>query len=224
MNKLQESFPYNPQQVQELKKLVTQGEGQTLEFKRKAAHPEKIVREMIAFANSNGGILLLGVGDDGSIPGLKFPEDESHVMHNALKMCRPSLQFTEKFIPVGNAHTVIKYEIPESCKKPHLLINADLSREAFIRVADKSIKASRELKEIVKRAQRKKDIRFYYGEHETLLMKYLAENSSITLKKFMEISRLKKFYASKKLVLLVLADVLKISPHEKGDEYSLAFR
>jgi predicted HTH transcriptional regulator len=224
MNKLQESVSYNPQQVQELRKLVSQGEGQTLEFKRKAAHPEKIVREMIAFANTNGGILLLGVGDDGTIPGLKFPEDESHVMHNALKLCRPSIAFKEKLISVGNGRTVIKFEVSESTKKPHLLINADQSKEAFVRVADKSIKASREMKEIAKRSQRKKDIRFHYGEHETLLMKYLAENSSITLKKFMEISRLKKFYASKKLVLLVLADVLRISPHEKGDEYSLAFR
>jgi predicted HTH transcriptional regulator len=224
MNKLQEATRYNPQQVQELRKLVSLGEGQNLEFKRKAAHPEKIVREIIAFANTSGGIVLIGVGDDGSIPGLKFPEDESHVMKKALLQCRPAIRYTEKLIPIGDSRTVIRYDIPESNKKPHVLIGADLSREAFVRVNDKSIKASREMKEIAKRAQRKKDIRFHYGEHETLLVKYLSEHSSITLKKFMEISRLKRFYASRKLVLLVLADVLQISPHEKGDIYSLAFR
>jgi predicted HTH transcriptional regulator len=224
MNKLQESVPYNSQHIQQLKKLVAKGEGQNLEFKRKASHPEKIVREMVAFANSSGGILLLGIGDDGSIPGLKYPEGESHVVHDALKYCKPSLKLKETFIPIGNSRTVIKYEIPESAKKPHLLNMPDHSKEVYVRVDDKSIKASREVKEIVRRVQQKKDIRFRYGEHETLLMKYLEENSSITLKKFVEISRLKKFYASKKLVILVLADVLKIAPHEKGDIYSLAFR
>lgn len=37
-------------QLQELKKLVSRGEGQNLEFKRKAAHPDKIAHELIAFA------------------------------------------------------------------------------------------------------------------------------------------------------------------------------
>jgi predicted HTH transcriptional regulator len=224
MHKLQESIPYNPQHVQNLRKLVAQGEGQNLEFKRKASHPEKIVREMIAFANSSGGILLLGVGDDGSIPGLKYPEGESHVVHQALKFCKPLLTVTETFIPIGSSRTVIQYEIAESGRKPHSLNTPDHAKEVYVRAADKSIKASREVKEIVRRAQRKKDIRFYYGEHETLLMKYLEEKPSITLKEFVEISKLKKFYASKKLIILVLADVLKISPHENGDIYSLAFR
>ena len=224
MNKLQESVSYNPLHVQDLKKLVAQGESQVLEFKRKATHPEKIVREMIAFANSKGGILLVGIGDDGSLPGLKYPEDESHVIQQELKNCKPPLQITEKLIPIGNSRTVIQYEIPESEKKPHAIVSAELGRESFIRVDDKSIKASREVKEIIKRSQRNKDIRFHYGEHETFLMKYLDENPSITLKKFIEISRLKRFYASKKLILLVLADVLRITPHEKGDLYSLAFR
>lgn len=222
MNKPQESHPYNPRQVQELKKLVARGESGTLEFKRKAAFPEKIVREMIAFANTKGGVLLLGIGDDRSIPGLKYPEDESHVIQQALKNCRPRLPVIEQFIPIGNARTVIRYDIEESDKKPHYWIAGD-QQESFVRVNDQSIKASREVREIVKRMRKKKDIRFYYGEHERFLMQYLDANPSITLKKFIELSGLDRFYASKKLVLLVLADVLNITPHEKGDLYSLAF-
>jgi predicted HTH transcriptional regulator len=222
MNRPQESAPYNSRQVQDLRKLVQQGESASLEFKRKAAYPEKIVREMIAFANTKGGILLVGVGDDKTIPGLKYPEDESHVIHEALKNCRPALEVKETFIPVGNARTIIQYEIPESNRKPHYQI-VGTEKETYVRVNDQSIKASREIREIVKRAQKKKDIRFHYGEHEKFLMQYLEENEAITLTKFVELSGLKRFYASKKLVLLVLADVLNITPHEKGDRYSLAF-
>lgn len=220
--KPQEIATFNARQVQDLKKLVAQGEGSNLEFKRKAAYPEKIVREMIAFANMNGGVLLLGVGDDKTLPGLKFPEDESHVVQEALKRVRPRLPVREQFIPIGNSRTIIRYDIDESDRKPHYVLLGD-QKESYVRVNDQSIKASREMREIVKRARLKKDIRFHYGEHEKFLMQYLDTNPSITLKRFMELSGLKKFYASKKLILLVLADVLRITPHEKGDLYSLAF-
>jgi predicted HTH transcriptional regulator len=222
MNKPQESFQYNSRQVQDLKKLVQQGEGERLEFKRKATYPEKIVREMIAFANTKGGIVLVGIGDDLSIPGLKYPEGESHVLREAIKNSKPQLQFQETFIPIGNSRTVLQYEIPESQKKPHYML-VDGQKESYVRVNDQSIKASREMREIIKRAQHKKDIRFHYGEHEKFLMEYLDANPVITLKKFIELRGLKRFYASRKMVLLVLADVLRITPHEKGDLYSLAF-
>ncbi|MFM8913049.1 MAG: helix-turn-helix domain-containing protein, partial [Flammeovirgaceae bacterium] len=60
-------------QLFELKKLVFEGEGLQLEFKRKASYPEKIVRDLIAFANTEGGTLLVGVDDDKTIPGVKYP-------------------------------------------------------------------------------------------------------------------------------------------------------
>ncbi|RAV99393.1 AlbA family DNA-binding domain-containing protein [Pseudochryseolinea flava] len=221
--KPQESAPFNPQQVQQLKKLVSQGESLTLEFKRKAAFPEKIVREIIALANTKGGILLIGIGDDKSIPGLKHPEDDSHVLQKALRQCRPAIVLHETFIPIGDARTVIQYEIPESQKKPHYFVDQE-KQFSYVRVDDKSIQASREMREITKRSQHKKDIRFHYGDHERLLMQYLDEHASITLERFRQISGLKKFYASKKLVILVLADVLRITPTERGDVYSLAFK
>jgi predicted HTH transcriptional regulator len=174
---------------------------------------------MIAFANTRGGVLLLGVGDDRSLPGLKFPEDESHVVHEALKKSSPRLPVKELFIPIGNARTIIRYDIAESITKPHY-IHSGQQKESYVRVNDQSIKASREMREIVKRDRLKRDIRFHYGEHEKFLMEYLDSNPAITLKKFMELRGLKRFYASKKLVLLVLADVLTITPHEKGDLYS----
>lgn len=221
--KPQESFPIDPRQLKQLKHLVDQGEGFHLEFKRKAAYPEKIVREMIAFANSKGGILLLGVGDEGTIPGLKHPEDDSHVLHEALKKCTPRLPVKETFIAIGNNRSVIQYEIQESQHKPHYFVISSEQRVAYVRVDDKSIKASREMREIARRAQLKRDIRFHYGEYERILMQYLDEHKTITLDKFKEVTGLKKIMVSKKLVILVLADVLRITPTEKGDLYSLAF-
>lgn len=218
-----EAVSYSAEYVRHLKNLVARGEGHRLEFKRKAAFPEKIVREMIAFANTSGGVLLVGVGDDGSIPGLKYPDEESHVITKALAKTKPLLDVSETYISLGNSRVVLQYEIAESEKKPHFVLSSDQSRECFVRVGDKTIKASREVREIIKQKRRLRDIRFRYGDHEKFLMQYLTENKSITLNEFINASGLKRFYASNKLILLVLANVLSISPHENGDRYTLAF-
>ncbi|HEY5744987.1 MAG TPA: ATP-binding protein [Chryseolinea sp.] len=223
MNKPQESVSFQPRQVQLLQQLVRKGEGAVLEFKRKASNPEKIAREMIAFANTEGGTLLVGIGDDGTIPGLKYPEDDVHVIKEILKRVRPALSLTETLIPLGNQRTVIQYDIAKSERRPHYFLGDNQAKESFVRVEDKSIKASREVREIIRRRQRQKDIGFRYGDHEQFLIKYLDEHKRITLKEFMMLTGLKRFYASKKLVLLVLADVLRVSPHERGDVYSIAF-
>jgi predicted HTH transcriptional regulator len=220
MQRLHESTVFHTQEFKQLKKLVAGGEGQNLEFKRKASFPEKIVREMIAFANSSGGTLLVGVDDNGTIPGLKYPDEEAHVIEEALKNCKPSLTIRETFIPIGNSRSVLRYDVLESKRKPHyLFLNG--SKNSFVRVADQSIKASYEVKEIVRRAQQMRNIKFHYGEHERALMKYLDQHPSITVREFMHISKLKRFYASRKLILLVLANVLHVTPNEKGDLFSL---
>lgn len=87
--------------LRELRKLASEGEGIQLEFKRKASHPEKIVRELIAFANTEGGTLLIGVDDDGSIPGVKYPDEEAHVVRQSLtRFCRPLLTYNESIISI----------------------------------------------------------------------------------------------------------------------------
>lgn len=221
MIKLQESVSFNGAQVRDLRQLVLQGEGLHLEFKRKAAYPDKLVREMIAFANTEGGTLLVGVDDDKSIPGLKHPEEESYVIQMALRKCKPSLTVDELYIPIGNARTVLQYKIKESKRKPHFLISSPDKKESFVRVNDQSIKASREVREIYKRRSRRRGVKFHYGDFERTIFQYLGDHPGITLKKFMEISGLKRFVASNKLILLVLANVLKISPDEKGDVFSM---
>ncbi len=221
--KQHEAAPVNTANLQALRKLVSRGEGATLEFKRKATYPEKIIGEMAAFANTQGGILLIGVSDDGTIPGVKFPDEESFVIHAALKKyCRPAIRFTEQIIPLSENRFILSYEIFPSDRKPHYIVHKT-TRDVFVRVADKSIKASREVQEIIRRRQRAKDIKFNYGEHEKMLMQHLSTVGFITLKEFAELTKLRRYYASRTLILLVLATVLRVTPGEKGDIYSLAF-
>jgi predicted HTH transcriptional regulator len=70
--------------LQEVKELAHKGEGLKIEFKKKANFPDKILREVIAFANTQGGDVLIGVDDDGTVSGLRFIEEEIFVMQKAI--------------------------------------------------------------------------------------------------------------------------------------------
>lgn len=95
-------------------------------------------------------------------------------------------------------------------------------RKVYVRNADRSIQASREVREILKERLKEKSYRFRYGEKEDLLMKYLDQNQSITLSEFARVAEISLKQASKTLVLLVLARVLRVFAHEMEDKYLLA--
>lgn len=218
MFKLQEAQSYNADEIKTLKKLVSRGEGLQLEFKRKANHPIEIVKEFIAFANSQGGTLLIGVQDDGMIYGVKHAEGDVHAISEVLKNCKPALEIKQTFITLSGSHIVIRYDIPESKQKPHYLRCADESI-AYVRVVDKCMKASKQMCEVLKRSQKETGIKFTYGDQERLLMQYLELHHKITLKECAQLLKINKWKASRKLVLLTLGDVLQIIPTDKGDLY-----
>ena len=55
---------------QKLKELIERGENSSIEFKSCSVRAETVAKEMISFANSSGGLVLLGIEDDGSVSGL----------------------------------------------------------------------------------------------------------------------------------------------------------
>ncbi|UII34959.1 ATP-binding protein [Fulvivirga ulvae] len=208
----------------DIKRLVAGGESETVEFKRKAAHPDKIVKELVAFANTKGGYLLVGVNDDGSIPGLKFPEDDAYALDQAInKYCKPSLKVRQEIVPISEKRAVVLYHVSPGKKKPYYVITDFETKwgQAFVRIDDKSIKASKEVREILKRGNKNKGVKFNYGEKEKILIDYLDKNKSITLNEFKKLAHLTTYSASRTLILLVLANVLSIEPSDKDDLYSL---
>jgi hypothetical protein len=211
----------DPAAVRRLTALVAGGESIRLEFKRKAAFPDKIVKEMIAFANTSGGTLLVGVDDDGNLAGLRYPEEEAHVIRKAIqKHCRPFFEFDEQIVSLTSKKSILRYDVPVSARRPHHFRISSRVRETYIRVRDMSMKASHEMIEVVRRSRQAKNIQFTYGAHESALMRYLDDHPSITLSEFQVLCGLDRYLASRKLVTLVLANVIRITPTEKGDLYS----
>ncbi len=202
----------------EVKSMIRAGESDSVEFKKRINHPEKVAREIVAFANTSGGHLFVGVEDNGHIEGLKHPEDDIFVLNRILdEKCKPKIRYSVETYPLPEKRTLVAYVIPESKRKPHYLnVNGGLGK-AFIRISDKSIQASREVREILKRRRKRKDLGFTLGDKEQELFKYLGEHGFINLEDTAKLLKIPIVSASKKLVLLVLVNVLEIKPGEKED-------
>jgi predicted HTH transcriptional regulator len=208
--------------IREIKRLIKGGENEVTEFKKKANFPEKIVKEIVAFANTRGGNLFIGVEDDGKISGTKTVEEDLFVLETAIsKYCRPKINYAVDIVRINEKRAVLKYTIFESSHKPHYVIDPESQNngKAYFRLKDMSLQASRELVEILRKRRRKEGIKVNLGEKEKILMNYLGKHHGITVNEFSEIANIKKFVASKTLVWLVLANILEIEVRENHDIY-----
>ncbi|OEK06682.1 AlbA family DNA-binding domain-containing protein [Roseivirga misakiensis] len=205
-----------------LSRITIKGEGQFLEFKKKANYPEKIVKEIVAFANSNGGKLLLGVDDDGTISGTRNIEGEAFVLEKAIEeLIKPHIDYQLELLKINDKKGVAIFNIPEGSQKPYRA-SENTQQEigtAFIRCGDESVKASKEMRQILKRKNDARDERFNYGEKEKILMQLLEQDKFTNVSTFAKQANIPKFIASRTLVKLVLANLLTIEPSAQGDKY-----
>lgn len=207
--------------LEEIVRLAAAGEGLRTEFKKKATHPEKIVREIIALANTEGGYLFIGVDDDGTVSGQRFIEEEIFVMDRAIaELIQPQLSVEREVLHLNAKKGVAVYKISKSELRPHYLIEEN-RKKAYVRSGDRSIQASKEMWEILKRQKLEENIVFSYGKKERILLQALEAKSTITLREYMQLAKIPVFIASKTLVRLVLANVLRVIPQEKGDLFML---
>jgi predicted HTH transcriptional regulator len=208
--------------LREAKRLIKDGESRSVEFKLKLNHPEKVIREVVAFANTHGGHLFIGVDDDRNIMGSKYADDEDFVMRKAIEeLSRPTVTFDSNRFKITEKRTLLHYFIHPGTFKPYFAFEKKQHRygKAFVRVEDKTIQASPEMRKILKFNSRPYDTHFNYGNNEKTLFNYLTENPHITLPTFRELTGLEYKEASDILVKMVMANTLKLIPRESTDWY-----
>ena len=121
--------------------LISEGEHQQQDFKYKVQDAMKLAKSVSAFANTDGGRLLIGVRDDGHMSGVRC-EEEIYMMHQAAyRYCRPasSIKFDTYHI---DGRTIVVATIPPSDKRPIMALDAVGKPCAYIRIADENIVAS----------------------------------------------------------------------------------
>jgi predicted HTH transcriptional regulator len=177
---------------------------------------------MVSFANNRGGVILVGVMDDGSIKGVKSEEEEKYQLVKAGTFyCKPNIEpiFTEYEI---DGKIVLAVVIEESEVKPHYALGEDEKWWAYIRVKDKSVLASKIVVDVLKKETKGDNNLIIYTSKEKALLEYLADNERITLLEFCKLINISRRRASKILVNLVLSGVIRVHSTEKTEYYTAA--
>lgn len=203
-----------------VKKLIFDGEGVTVDFKKTITSCEKIARTMVSFANNKGGKLLIGVTDDGTIKGVKSDDEERYMITKAAHLfSRPALEpvFEEVYF---DDKLVLVVEIPPSELKPHYALAEDGKWWAYVRVKDKSVLASKIVLEVLKRSSNDQGILIEYSENESTLLGHLEKAGRITIKECSELLKVGRRRAQNVLVDLILSGLIKINTTEKEEYYT----
>jgi len=184
--------------------LIAQGEHQQLDFKFEVSDSKKIARTLSAFANTDGGTLLIGVKDNGHIAGVRSDE-EYYMIEAASEMyCRPKVPFKAKEWNM-EGKIVLEVKVQPSAVKPHQSPDKYDEYKTYIRVNDENMLAP----EILEMAWSK--VSDLNGTHLTIsrpvekLLKYLDINPYITVSQFRRIARINYDTAKN-----ILSDLLAI--------------
>lgn len=122
-------------------KLIDEGEHEHQDFKFKISDVCKIAHSISAFANNDGGRLLVGVKDNGVVAGIRSEEDVHMIEAAAASFCRPAVEISMQAYLCEGGAVVLKASIPRAESRPVECRESDGTWRAYYRVADENIVA-----------------------------------------------------------------------------------
>ena len=203
-----------------IKQLIEAGEGLKLDFKQLIQNPRKIAKSMVSFANTEGGVLLIGVRDNGSIAGIKS-EEEVHMLELAASFhCKPEVSYRIQEISI-DGKTILNVYIPKGKDKPYYSRGEDDKWWVYVRVNDKCILASKTTVDFMR--SQDKATQLSLGKLEQGILRFIAENEKTTLPEICKQFNLGKRRSSRILVDLMKLQAIRSHTTEKAEFYTSAF-
>jgi predicted HTH transcriptional regulator len=127
--------------------LIMQSEGETLDFKQNISNSEKIAKTLVAFANTSGGKIVIGVSDRKEIIGIDEHEEVFMIERASEKYCQPPVPiYFELYLhenynydtEMTEEKYILVVNVPKSSQK-HFLLNKNGDLTSYIRIDDRSI-------------------------------------------------------------------------------------
>lgn len=203
-----------------LLKLIQQGEHQTQDFKYCISDSKKIARSLVAFANTDGGRLLIGVKDNGNIAGVRSEEEYYMVEAAARIYSKPMIDFTTKqhFI---DGKTVLEVMIKPSSDNPHYAVDENGNWWAYFRKDDENRLANKVMLEVWKMQKSTDGILINYSDSEKILLDYLENHEKISVSKFARIAHLTYKQAEQIIINFRALDILQDCVGDTRIDYSI---
>lgn len=164
-------------------KMIREGEHQKQDFKFCITDSRKIARSLVAFANTEGGSLLIGVKDNGNIVGVQSDEEYYMVESAALIYSKPPVAFTTRQWHV-EGKAVLQVIVEPSRQKPHLAKDDNGRWQAYVRHHDENRLAGKVMTEVWNKQKLNKGITIKLTDAEKFLLQYLDTHSFISVSAF----------------------------------------
>lgn len=171
--------------------LIAEGEHQKQDFKFEISDARKIARTLSAFANTNGGRLLIGVKDNGKVAGVRSDEEKYMIEAAAQLYCLPEVRYTMKTFHV-EGRSVLVVQIDESEKKPIYAKDEHGKPLAYIRIKDENILATSVHLRVWQQSENPAGELIQYTEREQLLLALLEQTNSLSLNRYCRQARLSR--------------------------------
>jgi predicted HTH transcriptional regulator len=221
---------YKPKySVPNLLDLVAEGEGLRVEFKRLVHSAPKIARSITAFANTSGGVILIGVDDDRRIVGIQSEKETLQVIDEAMRFhIEPKLRIEVRFEEFKR-RMVLLVDIPESPERPHFHIEQTIRRDngkhgverrVFIRDGSHNKAASEDRIELM--LSSREPVRVSFTDRERRLLDWLNRHDRITAEEFADNACIPMKEARRILVSLVRSGALRLDTVSGSSSYALA--
>ena len=208
-------------QDQHIQKLIEEGEHQMLDFKFEISDSRRIARSLAAFANTDGGRLLVGVKDNGAIAGVRSDE-EIHMIEAAAEMyCSPKVEYQTKEWEI-NGKTVLEVIIPKDNHDKHKAPDNQGNYKIYVRVKDENLVADSVLLRVWKFNKFSRPAKIAFTETEKRLLRYLDEYGSIALQDFQTMAHINKRKAEAILADFIMIGTIKIVQTSQNTTFQLA--
>ncbi len=206
--------------MESIKKLISVGENQQQDFKFRIDDQRKIARTLVAFGNTDGGRLLIGVKDNGKIAGIN-PEEEFHMIQGAVELyCSPVLNF-ESRIWQEEMKLVLEIIIEPNANHVFRAQDEEGNWKFYIRRNDQTLIANKIVQKVWKLEQNAINKPSIFGEKELIILKLIKESTPITLSKLYRISQLNKSSIDQIVSLLVYWQMINMIYREDSVYYEI---
>ncbi|MDG1262075.1 MAG: ATP-binding protein [Flavobacteriales bacterium] len=200
--------------------MIAEGEHQRQDFKMRIEDSRKIAKTLVAFANTDGGRLLIGVKDNGSVSGVNA-EEEYHMIEAAAEMyCKPAISFSTQ-VWKSNFKAVLEVIVEPSLKGPHFAQDDEKEWHAYQRREDRNIRANGVLLKVWQHKAQDMNDDFEYTRPVHKLFKALRNNNSIGFKKVSRIVRMNRLRTEELLAKLVVWEVIDMQFNDSGCHFVL---
>lgn len=195
---------------------IKNGEGQYLDFKHCINDTKKIARSLVAFANTSGGSLLIGVRDNKTIAGIQSEEEYYMIETAALLYTSPVVKFQHLIHTINNKQ-ILEIIIEQSSFFPHKALTENGEKKVYIRVDDNNFIAD---KIYIDAHKKKRNYNFnskiIYDNTIKLLLLDIENNGYTTKLNFIKKTQIKANKAHAIIVNLIAMGAIDMKLTEKG--------